>query len=676
MSDAVLPFQPQQILYGASWYPEMWPETEWEADVARMAELRFNLVRVFEFAWHKFEPFEGQYDFSWALRVLDLLHAQGIQVMLGTPTAAPPAWLTTRYPEVLGTKADGKRQAHGKRKHYNHHSQVYREHSARIVAEMAKALADHPAVHSWQIDNEMSGYDYGPETKKAFQGYLAKRFGSIEAMNEAFGLEFWSQAYQSFDQVDLCTAAVGSIEVPERNHPSLIMAIADFQNEAWASFINAQRDVIRGHGSKHLITTNMTGWISGGMDWNRLFKGLDAAGASIYADLSYYHYNVSRYDYLRGQKPDTPYLLLETAPNWSGGGPIWNIHHQPEGVEVMTWMNLLLGGCCTLFWQWRSHWAGQEMQHGTHISQTGKWMPGKESWQRLGQAFADHGQWLMAHPPRQADIGLMVSTQSSWVFSIDPIHPDNRYDHRIRDDYYLPLMRRHLWRDVVPVDADLSRYRVLVLPHLPILPEATRARLAAWVEAGGRLLLGPLVGTRSSDMTTWTDHEFGGLETLMGGVSSARFSPHWVEDSVEVLFDDDHRAHPRIWCEGFEPTTGTLRATYHGGWGHGHGAVLDNRYGQGRVITVGCPMDEATYIKLVEELCADCEIGPVADGGERVLVIPRDDRAGHTVAYAVINYGKESETVTLPSGGTDLLSGEVVDAECEMPPLSTKIILI
>ncbi|TVR44839.1 MAG: hypothetical protein EA402_05925 [Planctomycetota bacterium] len=675
MSQAVRPFKPDEILYGASWYPEMWPESEWASDVAKMAELRFNLIRVFEFAWHRFEPQPGVYDFEWARRVLDLLHQHGLKAMIGTPTAAPPAWLTTAYPEVLGTKADGQRQGHGMRKHYNHHSQRYRQYAVGIAGKMAEELGSHPAVHSWQIDNEMSGFDYGDETRSAFHRYLEQRFGSIESMNQAWGLEFWSQAYQSFDQVPLCVAEIGSRDVPERHHPSLLLAIADFQNQGWVEFISGQRDAIRAHGP-WMITTNKTGWIGGGMDWHRIYQQLDCVGFSVYADLSYYHYNVSRYDTMRAQKPDTPYLLMETAPNWSGGGPIWNIHHEPRGLEVMAWMNLLLGGCCTLFWQWRSHWAGQEMQHGTHVSQTGKWMPGKESWQRLGEAFVKHGPWLLQHPPRQADIGIMACVASSWVFSIDPIHPDNHYETRIRDDYHLPLVRNHLWRDIIGVDADLSRYRVLILPHLPILPAATRQRLEEWVAAGGRLLLGPMVGTRKDDMTTWTDQEFGGLEKLIGGVSSARFSPHWVEDSVEILFDDDHSTNPRIWCEGFEPTSAQVRATYHGGWGHGHAAVLDHRFGEGRVITVGAASDEATYLKLVRELCADCDLGPVADGGDRVLVIPRVDAEGHTVAYAVVNYGKQAEQITLPSGGTDLLTGAVLDAECEVPALSTHIILI
>lgn len=219
-------------LTGASWYPEMWPETEWPKDIVRMQEVGFDIVRVFEFAWHRFEPQEGQYDFAWAKRLLDLCHAAGIHVMIGTPTAAPPAWLTAKYPEVLKVSADGKPATHGMRHHYSIHSRKYRELCTTFVRKMVAELAGHPAVHSWQIDNEMSGSCFSAEAKAAFHDWLRQRYGTIAKLNETWGLEFWSQAYQSFDQIPLPTASVGSIEVPERHHPSLIMAAARFHNDA------------------------------------------------------------------------------------------------------------------------------------------------------------------------------------------------------------------------------------------------------------------------------------------------------------------------------------------------------------------------------------------------------------------------------------------------------------
>ena len=677
MKEHDLPLSPQsdeRLLYGASWYPEMWPESEWPGDVAKMKEVGFTLMRLFEFAWKRFEPSEGVYDFDWALKILDLLHEAGIQVMIGTPTAAPPAWLTTRYPEVLGTKANGQRQGHGQRKHYNPHSRVYRDFSKKIVAKMVEALGAHPAVHSWQIDNEMSGFDYGPETRDAFHAWLAQTYGDIETLNRTWGLNFWSQAYDAFEQVPLVVANVGSIEQPERHHPSLVMAIARFQNEAWTRFIADQVAEIR-KGPEVLVTTNMTGTINA-MNWWEHFRILDRSGASMYSDLSYYHYNYIRFDRLRGEK-DAPYWLLETAPNWSGGGPVWNIHHDERGIRAFTWLSMLMGGSMVLYWQWRSHWAGQEMQHGTCVSQTGQWMPGKDAWRKMAGEFNAHGKFLLENPAQKGPVGILASCENAWLFSIDPIHPDNRYADRLRDKVQMPLVRHHYQRDLLHPDADFSAYRVLLVPQMAILPEGVQTRLAAWVRAGGQLMLGPLTGNRTPEMTLWRDSNYGGLEDLMGADQVLRFSPHWVEKTIEVVFGDGTFCHPEIWCDAFEPREGTeVLARYRGGYGDGLPAVVSRSLGKGRVISLGSPLSEERLMGLFQQLAEAVDVRPLAEGGEGVLCCPRVDASGALTALGLVNTRKTSTTIHIPVSGRDLLSGDLCGPGVSMEPLQVRLLEI
>jgi beta-galactosidase GanA len=662
----------KHLYLGSSWYPEMWPEAEWPRDIARMKEVGFRMVRLFEFAWKRFEPKEGSFDFAWAIDILDQLHAAGIKAMLGTPTAAPPAWLTSRYPEVLQTRADGTRKTHGQRKHYNHHSVKYREFARRIARKMAEELDNHPAVHSWQIDNEMSGFDYGPETKAAFHEWLEKKYRTIDNLNATWGLNFWSQAYDSFDQVPLCTASVGSIAVPERHHPSLIMAIARFQNAAWTRFIREQAMEIR-EVCHHPITTNMTGFI-GQMDWPSHFRELDRSGTSLYADLAHSHINISKQDRLRADKAK-PYWMLETAPNWSGGGPLWNIHHDDRGIRAFTWTSILLGGSMVLYWQWRSHWAGQEMQHGTCVSQTGQWMPGKETWKQLAGEFIEHEAWLLENPAARGPLAIMANSENAWLFSIDPIDPENQYGKRILEDYYHPLLKAHFHRDIINEQTDLTPYKVILCPHMSILREETQARLADWVADGGRLLLGPLVGTRSPEMTAWTDRTFGGLEDLIGAGSAVRFTPHWVEETISVEFESGMSCHPKYWCEGFAPHDGTdVLAAYKGGYGDGRAAVVSRLYGKGRVITLGCPVDEACLMSIVRMLAAEAGISPVTSGDPEVLACPRANAEGGLAGIGLINTVKEPKSVRLKGKFRDRLTGEPVEGEIALNPLEVRLL--
>ncbi|MFW5751633.1 MAG: beta-galactosidase [Planctomycetota bacterium] len=647
--------QVEPIHIGASWYPECWSEAEWPADIERMREIGFTIVRLFEFAWHRFEPREGEYDFDWALRLLDRLHKAGIVAIIGTPTAAPPAWLTSTYPEVLRTGPDGQRLRHGRRKHYNHQSRLYRKLALEIVEQMCEAFAGHPALHAWQIDNEMSGFDYGEETTRHFHAWLEDRYGTVDHLNRAWGLEFWSQAYQGFDQIPLCTARVGSIEVPERDHPSLLVAIARFQNEGWTDYIAEQCALIRLHSDKP-ITTNMTGLI-GAMDWASHNRLLDRVGASMYADRRYYHHNLPRFDRLRAEKDYAPYWLLETAPNWSGGGRTFNIHYDKRGVRLYSWLSVFLGGAMVLYWQWREHRAGQEMLHGTCCTATGRWRPNKDTWAQLASHFKAHREWLMRNPPQQARLALVMSTESAWAFSIDPTDSDMRYADRFRDHIYMPVVERQLWRDVIAETADFAPYRVICMPLMPMIAPSTRARLERWVAAGGTLVLGPLSCIRTEEFTVPTRHEFCGMEPLIGGSSDLRFTVQWVEDQVWVDFASGARTRTRTLCEAFAPQGAEVIARYEGGYGDGLPAALDNSYGRGRVITLGCMVDDITWGQLVQDVCADNGIAPLCQSEDRVVVVPRADATGTTTGYAVANLGEEPASLTLPSGGTDLLSG-------------------
>lgn len=666
------------VSLGASWYPEMWPETDWPADLARMREVGFNTTRLFEFAWHRFEPREGEFDFDWARRVLDLCHAHGVRAMLGTPTAAPPAWLTRAFPDTLATDSAGRRDTHGRRRHYNHHSAAYRRLCARIVERMARELGRHPAVCAWQVDNEMSGFDYGPETRAAFHAWLRARFGAIEALNAAWGLEFWSQAYDAFETIPFCPADVGGVEIRERHHPSLIMAVARFQNEAWTRFIRDQVDLIRIH-SPHPVTTNMVPGLA--MDWARHNRLLDRVGFSMYRDVPHYHWNWPNFDRMRAAKP-APYWLLETAPNWSAGGRVWNIHEDAAGMRLMAWMSLLFGGAMVLYWQWREHWAGQEMLHGTLVTATGAWRPGaRAAHARIAGEFAAHGEWLLSHPPAPAAIGIVLDSAAACALSIDPTDDEMVYERVWRDTFYLPLAEAHYWRDVIDPDADLDRYRLLVLPLMPIVSADLRARLRAWVERGGCLFIGPLTGHRTEDFTAWRDRALGGLEDLIGATAAGGFTVKGVESRVGVRFAEGGMPmRTRAWCEGFTPAADAaassvqVLAHYAGGYGDGLAAVVEHRLGRGRVIACGCLPDRERYLALIARLAAAADIKPVAAGSPRVQVVPRLSPGGRP-SFGLMNFAREPQTIRVPGArGSDRLTGQHVTDELTLDPLGIMLI--
>jgi beta-galactosidase GanA len=660
----------EPLLIGASWYPEMWDAAEWPKDIARMRELGFNIVRVFEFAWKRMEPQEGAFDLEWATDLLDQCHAAGIKVMIGTPTAAPPAWLTEQYPEVLQCHADGSLETHGRRKHFNHHSALYREKCAKIVEEMCKAFGKHPAVYAWQIDNEMSGSDYGPETKELFHCWLKERFGSIEGLNEAWGLQFWSQAYDRFEQIPMVQSAVGSIEIPERHHPSLLMAQARFQNDGWTRFISLQCDVIRRY-SAAPITSNMTE--SPGMHWYQHNRVLDAVGSSMYKDLAHYDWTLYLMDRMRAEKA-RPYWLLETAPNWSATGRIWNIHMHAEGLRTISWMSLLMGGSMILYWQWRQHWAGQEMLHGTLVTATGQWRPGVDAHRSLCKEVAEQESWLQANRAAPAEVAVVYSNESAWGVSIDPHDDDVVYTKRWRDEFYLPLVENHIWRDVICQEMEFSRYKVLIVPMLQILQPAALERLKDWVAKGGCLFVGPMTGSRTEEYTMRKDRVFGGLEDLIGAESLYSFPPKWVEQQTTISGPGLPESHPAVWCESWQPAGAEVLAEYRGGYGDGGAAIVRNRYGKGAVITCGTFVSKELYLALVNQLVDEAKVTRHSQGDARVVVVPRGQESGSPTGYGVINLNETPARVKLTAAGVDRLSGDQWQDWVELKPLQISLV--
>jgi beta-galactosidase GanA len=233
------------------------------------------------------------------------------------------------------------------------------------------------------------------------------------------------------------------------------------------------------------------------------------------------------------------------------------------------------------------------------------------------------------------------------------------YPGNIRDQIHRPLAARQLWRDLIHQAADFAPYKVLCLPLAPQVSADARARLAAWVRAGGTLILGPLTGHRSDEFTAFTDREFGGFEDLIGGDSLLRHTVQWLEDVVRVVFADSHAATCRTMSESYAPRAGaTVLARWQGGYADGQAAVLDHRVGKGRVITLGAFLDADSYGRVVAQACSDAGIVPMAEADAKVVIAPRCDGQGRLAGWGLCNISDRTQEVRLPRGGSDLLTGK------------------
>ncbi|MFW6252742.1 MAG: beta-galactosidase [bacterium] len=392
------------------YYPEHWPRERWETDFRLMSDAGIQAVRMAEFAWCRLEPEADRFEFSWLDDVVELAAQHGIQSILCTPTAAPPAWLVDAHPDVLPVDDRGRRMGLGARRHCDPNSHVYRLRADRITHAMAGHYRDTQAVLAWQIDNELYGNtpSFSEATRTAFRAWVKDRYGTVDAVNKAWGTIFWSGEYASFDDIPIPGGDPGPDSAA--HHPSLRLEFHRFVSASWASFVREQAAIIRQENPEWLITTNayLFRW---GMDLNQrdLFGSLDVYSFDNYSHSM--HENSFYCSFARSIKPR--YWVLEqqsASPNAQHLLPM-------EGKRLSTYTRAVVAEGCELvsYFRWRQCRFGQEQHHGAILPHSGD--PGD-----LYEELSDLSQDLKDNPPVAPDgpaVGVFFSWEDGWIRNID-----------------------------------------------------------------------------------------------------------------------------------------------------------------------------------------------------------------------------------------------------------------
>lgn len=495
-------------MLGVCYYPEHWPPARWPEDARLMRAAGLELVRIGEFAWSRLEPQPGVYDWDWLDRAIATLSAAGLRVILGTPTATPPAWLTQRYPEVLRVGADGRRWSHGGRRHTCPTSPAYREHCQRIVTALAERYGHHPAVIAWQIDNELGNHSTArcacPTCRAAFQQWCTQRYATLEQLNARWGTVFWSQEYSDWRQIPLPSDPVGG-----GHNPALALAYRRFASEANIDLLRAQTAILRALAPGRLLTTNIAP-LDDEIDWHRLAAEVDVISWDNYphgfehpADVAFFH------DLVRGLKRQ-PFWVMEQQPgriNWTA----YNPPVPPGQVRLWTYQALAHGAEHVLFFRWRAGRVGQEQYHSGLLRHDATPAQGYHEVARLARELAEQPL-----PPRApAQVALLISYEDAWSVQLEPHHAAFDY-WRVARLIYRDFWRRGIAVDVIRRDQELDGYRQAIAVVPMLIDAADTARWQTFVERGGHLTLTGRACVRDQDLM-WSDQPLPhGLSELLG----------------------------------------------------------------------------------------------------------------------------------------------------------------
>jgi len=632
------------LLMGAAWYPEQWDEATWDRDLATMETAHIHLARIAEFAWSAMEPREGEYDWAWLDHAIAKAAQHHIVIVLGTPTAAPPAWLTTKYTETLRVDENGRRDEHGNRQQFSFASTRYREQAHRIAEQMAKRYGHNPNVVGWQLDNEYANDSFDPDARAQWHAWLKKKYGTIDRLNRLWTTQYWSQTYDTFE------------EIPARHDeesPALLLDWKHFVSDTWKSYSENQISAIRPNADpRQFITTNTMGWFDG-FDSYVVHSVLDIAAWDDYIDSAQFDpaRNGAAHDLTRGYKQKN-FWVMETEPafvNWrKTNNPL------PKGeTRELAWQAVGHGADAVEYWQWRSALNGQEQYHGTLVGPDGKPVPVFAELQTLGAEFEKTGKALSGTTP-VANVALLHDFDSRWAIDFqrhaakfDPVEE--------MVDFYRPLRAGAQGVDVIAPTAELERYKLVVAPALNVLPQATADHLIAYVKQGGHLVLGPRSGMKNEYNALWPQRQPGPLEDLLGGLVQAYYALDAPITTAEGKGD--------VWAEMLEPlgndTTVVTKYTASpgsAGWLEGQPAILTRPVGKGSITYVGFWPDGPTLDALTAGWLKNAGVSALMPGIPAEVEVCAREGQGRRV-FILINHGSAAQRIALPGAMTDLLAG-------------------
>lgn len=652
-----------KMLYGGDYNPEQWPKDVWQQDMELFDKAGINSATINVFSWARIQPAEEVYDFRELDEIVDTLAKAGKQIVLATSTAALPAWMVKRYPEVARVDYEGRRHKFGQRHNACPNSPVYRHFVKELTARLAERYGSHEHVVCWHINNEYGGECYCENCEKAFRVWLRKKYGTIEALNKAWNLTFWGHNIYDWDEVVLPNALSEGIEGEEEpgNEKTAFAGISidyrRFNSDSILDNFRLERDTIRQYDRDTPVTTNLMGTYKG-LDYFKWAKEMDIVSWDNYPSYDTPWSTVAmRHDLMRGLK-NAPFMLMEQTPSQQNWQP-YNSLKKPGQMRAQSWQTVAHGGDTIQFFQLRRSVGGCEKFHGAVIGHAGS------DQTRVFREVAQLGEELnrigdsIIGSKTESKVGIMFDWDNYWAleYTSGP-NKDLKYVDQITR-YYEYFYSKNISVDLIPVDADFSRYDLVAAPVLYMVKEGMAKALERYVAEGGTLVTGFMSGIVNESDNVHLGGYPGPLRAL-AGIWAEEIDALAPEQSNEILFTDGTKACCGLLCDILHLEGAEEIARYGSNFYAGTPAVTKNAFGKGYTYYVGSVLSEDGLAKVLDLACDGAGVASVIGEETELEVTRRISDAG--AVYFVMNFkDQELPLPTVFAGKKDLLSGRTME---------------
>lgn len=647
----------EKIHFGVDYYPEHWDRTRWETDAKLMQEMGIQVVRMAEFSWHKLEPEEGRYDFTWLDDVISLLADYGIKTILGTPSAAPPAWMIQKHPDILPIDREGRVRGFGGRHHDCQSNPAYRSYIRKMVTNLAKQYGENENVIGWQVDNELGNSHQDLCTcdhcKNRFQTWLREKYHTTDQLNAAWGTAFWSQEYNNFSEIHTPRITVTG------ENPSAMLDWKRFCSDLIVDFAKEQADIIRKYAKDQFVTHNYMGFADK-VDYYKLSEILDFVAHDQYPQGFYLeetpheknHVLAATLDVVRSYK-NMPFWIMEQQSGITG----WEVMGRaPAPGQLSLWalQSVAHGADAVVFFRWRTCAMGTEQYWHGILPHSGN--PGRRyaELKDMIQTMSPIMEEIKGSMPK-TEVGIVFSFDQDYAFTIQPHHKDLNYIHQVQK-YYQAFYEQNIPVDFVQESGDFAKYRLLVAPLQYLMNPELEEKYISYVKNGGHLVLTMRTGVKDEHNLCMTDRELPGRLSEIAGIEVLDYDCLW-DTEVEINYQDQVYKGV-VWSDLMQLVSEHTKtmASYASEFYAGEPCVTAHPYGKGICYYIGTEPKEELMQALMEDICKQAEISALANKVTEVEFMTRENETSRYLF--ILNHSNESREYELPDTEYHMIKGE------------------